>query len=513
MLRRLLTGLLPLLAAFAVVLSLPIGSILADRTTQAFYLDRLGDADRFATLADRALGGGPSAWMADELRRYHDVYGIQAWLLRVDGQMVMSADGTRPPTWVSGHDDVDLAERGVRPGRPPAVTPGGPRTLLVAVPVRSGSEAIGVIVTVSPTDRLRREVAVRWFELAAAAIAVTLALAAATVPFSRWLLRPVDRLDEAAGRLAAGQLESRAGLRAGPPELRHLAASFDRMADVVTRTLQRQQQFVGDASHQLRTPLTSLRLSVENLRATLPEGPGAAAARAELDETVTEVEAMSRLLDGLLALTRLGNEPSEVEDVDEVLASAVSAWEQRCAAAGMRLQIDAAEGLRTASPPGGIRHLLDELVDNAVRLSGGTAVEVSARRGEAADGRPAVVLAVRDDGRGLDAAQRTHAVRRFWRAPEQQNVTGSGLGLAIVAELTGSVGGSLALRDAGPGLRAEVTIPAAPDGPRRDLHRTVRTAGRRIPGQVEPSRDDLMGRGEGPPDGTQDEGRATEVGR
>lgn len=462
MLRRLLSGLLPLLAAFAVVLSLPIGSILADRATQTFYLDRLGDADRFAALADRALSGGPSAWMADELRRYHDVYGIQAWLLQVNGQTAISYDGRNPPpSWVIRDDDVDLAERGVRPDPPRAVTPGGPRTLLVAVPVRTGSEAIGVIVTVSPTDRLRQEVAVRWIELAAAAVAVTLMLAAATVPFSRWLLRPVDRLDEAAGRLAAGHLESRAGLRAGPPELRRLARSFDRMADVVTRTLQRQQQFVGDASHQLRTPLTSLRLSVENLRAVLPEGPGSAAARTELDEAVTEVEAMSRLLDGLLALTRLGHEPSEVEAVDEVLASAVMAWEGRCAAAGMRLRLDAAEGLRTASPPGGVRHLLDELVDNAVRLSGGTTVEVSAHPGRTTDGRAAVVLAVRDDGRGLDRTQRTHAIRRFWRAPEQQNVVGSGLGLAIVAELTGSVGGSLTLHEAHPGLRVEVTVPAA----------------------------------------------------
>jgi signal transduction histidine kinase len=453
-------GLLPLLAAFAVVLSLPIGGILADRATQQVYLDRLADADRFATLADRALGGGPSAWMADELIRYHDVYGIQAWLLRVDGETVLSADGSPPPDWVRHDQSVDLAERGVRPDPPRAVTPGGPARLLVAVPIRSGSEAIGVIVTLSPTGRLRHEVLVRWLELTAAACAVTLLLAAATVPFSRWLLRPVARLDEAAGGLAAGRLESRAGLKAGPPELRRLAASFDRMADVVTRTLQRQQQFVGDAGHQLRTPLTTLRLAVDNLRATLPETEAGRLARAELDDARSEVEAMSRLLDGLLALTRLGNEPAEIEQVDEVLAAAVPWWETRCAAAGMELRVSATEGLRTASPPGGVRHLLDELVDNAVRLSGGSRIEVSARHATTADGA-AVVLAVTDDGRGLDAAQRTQATRRFWRAPEQQNVAGNGLGLAIVAELAAAAGGSLALLDADPGLRIEITVPAA----------------------------------------------------
>jgi signal transduction histidine kinase len=202
---------------------------------------------------------------------------------------------------------------------------------------------------------------------------------------------------------------------------------------------------------------------VENLRAGLPAGLApeeAADAREELDEAVIEVEAMSRLLDGLLALTRLGQGSAEIEAVDEVLASAVPAWEGRCAAAGMQLRVDAAEGLRTASPPGGVRHLLDELVDNAVRLSGGTTVEVTAHPGVTGDGGAGVVLTVRDDGRGLDADQRARAMRRFWRAPEQQNVTGSGLGLAIVAELAASAGGHLTLHDAAPGLRADLTLPA-----------------------------------------------------
>jgi signal transduction histidine kinase len=77
-----------------------------------------------------------------------------------------------------------------------------------------------------------------------------------------------------------------------------------------------------------------------------------------------------------------------------------------------------------------------------------------------------VVVAVTDDGCGLPSDQRAAATRRFWRAPAHQNATGSGLGLAIVDELVTTAGGSVELRDAGPGLAVVITLPAARSGPR-----------------------------------------------
>jgi signal transduction histidine kinase len=362
---------------------------------------------------------------------------------------------------------VDLAERGVQPDPPQPVSPSGSGDLLVAVPIGTGAEAIGAIVTLSPLGGLRRQIGLRWGVLVAIAALITLILAGAAVPFTRWLLQPVARLDSAAGEIAAGRLESRVGLAAGPPELRRLAQSFDRMAAVVERTLQRQQQFVGDASHQLRTPLTSLRLSLENLGALLPQQPGDPA-RAEFAEAVDEARAMGRLLDGLLALTRLGSEPV-AEDVTAVLAAGELGWRARCAAAGLVLRLDVpglpdvpgaapAGPLRAIAPPGGVRHLVDELVENACRLSGGSFVQVSAT----SSGRGQVLVRVRDDGRGMDGAQRRAATRRFWRAPEQQNSAGSGLGLAIVAELVAAVDGAFTLADAEPGLEVAISLAAAP---------------------------------------------------
>jgi signal transduction histidine kinase len=462
MLRRLLAVLVTLLLLFAAVLTLPLARMVADSATQTVYTDRLADADRYATLAGRALTDGRTAALADELHQYTLVFGGRAWLLGVDGTTKVSGDGSDPPPQVLSAPEVDLAERGVRPDPQSAVSPTGGTDLLVAVPVGAGAEAIGALVTLSPVDKLRRRIAERWALLGVVAVLITLALVVAAVPFTRWLLRPVARLDAAAGEIAAGRLESRVGLAAGPPELRRLAGSFDRMAAVVERTLQRQQQFVGDASHQLRTPLTSLRLALDNLGPLLPPEPEDPA-RQEYHEAMEEVRAMGRLFDGLLALTRLGSEPVEAEDVDQVLADARVGWQAHCTAAGLRLELSAPPGLRVLAPPGGLRHLLDELVENACRLSGGELVEVGARAV-----KPGTVeLTVRDDGRGMDAEQRRMATRRFWRATDQQNAAGSGLGLAIVLELVAAVGGSVQLLDAAPGLEVALALPAAPTS-RRD---------------------------------------------
>jgi signal transduction histidine kinase len=480
-LRRLLGGLLPLLLLFAAGLALPLAGIVADRATQVVYLDRVADADRFATVADRALRAGRQTALTDELHQYFLVYGIRAWVLGVDGSTKLSADGSPPPPSVLADRDVDLAERGVQPDPPGPVSPTGHGDLLVAAPIGIGAEAIGAVVTLSPLDALRHEIALRWALRAAIAAAITVVLAGAAWPFSRWLLRPVARLDEAAGEIAAGRIASRVGLAAGPPELRRLAVSFDRMAEVVERTMHRQQQFVADASHQLRTPLTSLRLALENLGAELPpdldEG-----ARLEYGEALEEARSMGRMLDGLLSLTRLATEPGEVEDVAEVLADGEVGWRARCTAARMTLRVEVAPGTWAVTPPGGLRHLLDELVENACRLSGGTALAVTARTGPssgpddtesgaaagaaagavagaaAGAGAGTVTVTVRDDGVGLDADHRTMATRRFWRAPQQQNTPGGGLGLAIVSELVAASDGRVALRDAEPGLEVVLTL-------------------------------------------------------
>jgi signal transduction histidine kinase len=150
-------------------------------------------------------------------------------------------------------------------------------------------------------------------------------------------------------------------------------------------------------------------------------------------------------------------------DLDAVLATRVDRWRALTATAGQTLAVDVPPGLRLLEPPGGLGSILDELVSNALRLSGARLVEVCARAGDV------VTIAVRDDGQGIPATERAKALGRFWRSSRHQNVPGTGLGLAICADLIGAAGGELRLEEglerpdgSGHGFAAVVTLPAVP---------------------------------------------------
>jgi signal transduction histidine kinase len=241
-----------------------------------------------------------------------------------------------------------------------------------------------------------------------------------------------------------------------------MVSSFNGMADTVVSTLRRQRTFVSDASHQLRNPLFSLRLAVDNL------GPHVDADGRELhDDAVREAEEMGRILDSLLALTRVETAAAAPEPVPlaELVDAHAPAWRETLRRAGIGLDTDVPAGLWAMAPGDGLGHVLDELIGNAARLSGGSQVEVVA-----AVASNTVDLHVRDDGCGLDEADRELAVERFWRGRGQQNVAGTGLGLAICREVVEAAGGELTLlpnEPRGLDVRIRLELAEAPTG--RDL--------------------------------------------
>ncbi|MFI6636492.1 ATP-binding protein [Nonomuraea fuscirosea] len=466
--RRLLVVLVPLAVLLVAALGVPLSVSVAEREIQETYVDRLNDVGRFASLAETALSTGRTEALHRELARYHELYGIPVAVIDTSGTVLIGPVGAYQK---AARNEpalpriVTAALAGTRPEPSGDWAPWDDSALVVAEPVGRDSEVVGAVVTISDLSKTRQGILVRWAQLAALGLLPLVALTAVAWPVSAWVLRPVRELDAASSRISQGDLTTRADAEAGPVELRRLAESFNTMMDAVENAVQRQRAFVSDASHQLRNPLTSLRLAVESLEPHLREnGEG----RQVYDVAVDELKAMQRMLNSLQASARMESiRTASPVDLDAVLATRVERWRALTATAGQTLTVEVPAGLRLLEPPGGLGSILDELISNALRLSDARLVEVSARvTADRAGSGGAVEIAVRDDGQGIDVSERAQALRRFWRSPRHQNVPGTGLGLAICADLVGAAGGELRLEDGlpraggdGHGFAAVVALP------------------------------------------------------
>jgi signal transduction histidine kinase len=270
---------------------------------------------------------------------------------------------------------------------------------------------------------------------------------AATWVLAGTLIRPVRRLEDAAVRLGSGDLNARAD-PSGPKEIATLGTAFNQMASALSANLSAQEDFVANASHQLRTPLTGLRLRLEAIK---EDGGFAAeqAARAEL-----EVDRLAGLVEDLLVLARASSVESTGVAVDlaDAAREAVDRWTETAARSGKVVQVDRCEPAAIWADLGDVNHILDNLIENAIRYTPDKA-EVSLRTGTT-NGH--AFLEVADTGPGIAPEERDRIFERFYRGSAgRRGGAGTGLGLAIVHELASRWGGRIQLGD-GPGARFEV---------------------------------------------------------
>lgn len=327
--------------------------------------------------------------------------------------------------------------------------------LYVAVPVTSGGRVHGAVRITYPTAEVDVRIHRAWLMLALVAGVALLAAGVVAAALARSVTRPVARLLDAATHLAHGDLSARAEAGRGPEELRRLAAALNGMAERLEGLLDTQRAFVADASHQLRTPLTALRLRLEGL-----EGLPPAALAAEVDAALDEVARLARLVDGLLTLVRAegtGSAPEPV-DVSAVLEDRLAAWQPLAEESGVRLESSECDVPPALAVPGALEQILDNYLANALQVAPpGSVVQLTAE--SAGD---TVRVSVVDEGPGLDPQDRLRAFDRFWRG-RSDNADGFGIGLAIVRRLAAAGGGEASL-DEGPGgigTRASLRLPAA----------------------------------------------------
>jgi signal transduction histidine kinase len=246
------------------------------------------------------------------------------------------------------------------------------------------------------------------------------------------LARPLTKLASTAQRIGAGDLAARAGDVGGASEIRALGDSFDEMAGRVERTVRSQREFVANASHQLRTPLTGMKLRLEAAAAQTDDPE----LKRQIVAADVEVDRLADTVNRMLIMAK-GVEEGRATPIDlrDVTDRAVVRWQPRAEKMATSL-VAVGDGGRISADPADIDQVIDNLLDNALSHgSGPIRIETSHVDRQAR-------LSVSDRGPGIPAEDQARVTDRFYRGKGTAS-GGSGLGLAIARELVTKWGGSL----------------------------------------------------------------------
>jgi two-component system, OmpR family, sensor kinase len=352
--------------------------------------------------------------------------------------------GPRPTTIPAGLTEADLDVERLRLGR---VVTGTRGDLVFAAAPAVRPDSLQAVVL---TRRVGTPAGVAgpWFF---ALVALTLLGAGAVaVDLGRRLTRPLRDAEAVTERIAAGDLTARVPeYPADGEELAGLARSINAMTESLERSRGLERQFLLSVSHDLRTPLTSIRGFAEALAEGKAPDPAHAAAI-----ITAEARRLERLVGDLLELAKLDARRFSLDirgtDVAEVVADTAEGFRPAAEAAGVALTVRPEVGVTVAADPDRLAQILANLVENALKFA----------TGRIAVGNDPSTIWVEDDGPGIPDDDLPHVFEPFWhstRLPARE--VGSGLGLAIVAELAAAMGGTVrAERLAAGGTRMVVAL-------------------------------------------------------
>ncbi len=377
-----------------------------------------------------------------------------AQILNAEGQVVRQSEDfisrepiVSPANWQAALDgqivlaDVRLNDLNGRAVSLRAMEKGQPYVFVVSVPVRYMEATLTAVFN-------------------SLLIAGSLALIATSLIGYRLAtvaLRPVDLITRRAQVIGASQLRVRLEEPKTDDELSRLAKVLNAMLDRLYAIIESHKRFAADASHELRSPLTSLR---SNLEVALRRARSAEQYRAVIESSLVEVERLSKLAEDLLELARadaqrLDLDLSEVELrplIDEVATSLATQAQAR----HVTLVVQVPVSLTVIGDENRLRRVLTNLIGNAIHYSPTIGGEVTIAAGIE---KEELWLEVRDQGIGMDEDQQAHAFERFWRADRARNTRtgGAGLGLAICQEIVAAHGGTIRIASA-PNLGSQFRV-------------------------------------------------------
>jgi signal transduction histidine kinase len=330
--------------------------------------------------------------------------------------------------------------------------------LVITVPARTAAEdrVVGAVRIVYSTDEMTDRLWTIWGFRAILAVLVLVVAALLGAGVARRLTRPLRQLNDMASKFSDGDLTARSPVT-GPPETQTLARTLNQGAERLDTLIAAQRIFVADASHQLRTPLTALRLSLDNIA----DGVDDEFVREDVEQATAEVVRMNRLVNGLLVLARAEAKVTAAEPLPllDIVRERLAVWRPAADERGVTVALRGSTDGRPSvlSSPGHLDQMLDNVLSNALEVSpdGGTITVRVDPRGDV------MGVSVLDEGPGMSDAEKSRAFDRFWRGQGLTGKGGSGLGLAVVRQLASDDGGTVALTDApGGGLCVTITLRA-----------------------------------------------------
>ncbi len=433
---------------------MPLAVSLRDRVDSEVRGQARSQADVVAASASELLA--PARRPALQRLTDASAASVRGRVIVVDGRGRLIADSSGA---ASGRSYASRPEiRAALEGRAEQITRHsqtlGADILATAVPVLEHGQPHGAVRVTQSVAAVSRAVRTSILDLAAlAGVVLLLALVAAAL-IAQQIARPIRRLDRAAHNVSGGDLDVAVPVE-GTTEQRSLARAFNEMTQRIKRLLRVQQDFVADASHQLRTPLTGLRLRLESLTDRFRGDDRVAA---ELEASMAEIDRLALIVDELLILSRAGEHelPGAEIELAEVASRAIERWRDLARERGIALEVGGAGEpavVWCAGPD--LDRSIDSLVENALRYSPGgstVTIEVGAER-----------IEILDEGPGLEAGEEEVVFDRFRRGSAgRRGPSGTGLGLSIARELTRQWGGDVTLsaREGG-GVRAKISFAPA----------------------------------------------------
>ena len=335
----------------------------------------------------------------------------------------------------------------------------GEYAALCAARMDLNGETLGALLLSTPVTGLRNAIVTVERQLLTVFIATAAAALIAALVFAVTLTRPVKALTSTIRRMGRGDLSARVKVR-GSGELRELAESYNAMAEKIENFDRSRSQFVSNASHELKTPLATMKILLENL-IYQPDMPQEL--REEFMQDMNhEIDRLTGIITDLLTLTQMDSHDTALKmeelDLSALTEETLHTLQPAADKAGQQLTAQIAPDVRLAADRTKLTQVIYNLTDNAIKYTpegGRIAVTLSVK------GRDAV-LTVSDNGIGIPEADQAHIFDRFYRVDKARSraTGGTGLGLSIVRQLVQLHGGSISLTSApDAGSTFTVTLP------------------------------------------------------